>query len=126
MYLRIKLKNLNHRIVKFKNIIHTSDALYREINEYNAIYWSQFLLLIRFSFGTPIVLFLNASLFLDILIIRIIMLYVALFCAFLFLFVLNSAASVNSEANKSYKLLNYYLVKILRAKYTRKLKVLLN
>ena len=127
MYLRIKLKNLNNSLVKgkkeIKNILHTSDALYREINEYNVTYWSKFLLLVWFSFGTPIVLFLNASLFLDILIIRIIMLYVALFCAFLFLLVLNSAASVNTEANKSYKLLNYYLVKILGARYTRKLKV---
>ena len=69
-YLRLKLKNLNEnvlqmkrgiRFIRIQNILNEFNEIYLEINEYNTTYWSKFLLIIWFTYGLPIIIYINAA-----------------------------------------------------------------
>ena len=119
-YLNIKLKNLNQtlkhmrnyrRFKNFQRILHSFDALYREIDEYNTTYWSKFLFSVWSLFGAFIAQLSFIAIFNETNIILKIMICYALFLILiLFNFVFFITSSLNSHANKSYKLFNYLVV----------------
>ena len=108
----VKTTQNNMHFLKFNEFDDTLcslDDIYREINEYNATYWSKFLMLMCFTFGSIIVLSLNIVFFKQLpKIIYIMVIYMTICYVILFLFTIFTAASVNTEANKSYKLLNIF------------------
>ena len=118
-YLKIKLQNLNttirnitiekknSKIAKIKKLLHSLDALYRKINEYNVTYWSKFLFIIWLCFGTIIVFGIKMVIQDKIIfIIKLTIIYFTIIFTILFLFTILTSASVNSMAHKSYKLFN--------------------
>jgi hypothetical protein len=122
-YIKIKIKELNK---KLKNIIrkgnktngrliekfiHSLNSIHNEINEYNISFWSKYLLSIWLIFGSSTILCLYCALFIKMnLIYKLILLYLSFLFITLFVFIANMASSVNSEANKSYKLLNEIII----------------
>ena len=128
-YLRIKLQNLNNNLIKtkviseFKTIskfLHSFDALYREINNYNITYWSKILFIIWLCFGTIIVLQIQFFIYKNVIfIIRFILIYCIIMFLILFLFTILTAASVNRMAHKSYKLFNSLIFRIHNGKKDR-------
>ena len=119
-YFKLKLQNLNQslwqmssgiKFTKIRQILHSFNALYREINEYNSTYWSKFLFVFLLVIGMAIVLFLHIILFKQILpIMLFILIHVTSVFIFIFMLILSMAASVNHEASRSYKLLNSFLL----------------
>ena len=118
-YILIKLKQLNQMLKKEKrinsmrirNILHSCDALYREINEYNSTYWSKFLLIIWSLLGVTIIFLLYLVLFGSIpILIKISITYFLILYCIMHFFILSIASSVNNEANKSYKLFNSFII----------------
>ena len=119
-YLRIKFNNVNQeliqmksgiRFIRIRHTIHTLDALYREINEYNSTYWSKFLFIVWLTYGTTIVFLSMVLLFseLHLLPFLCVVYILTVFCVS-FVFLITTSASVNSCANKAYTLLNSNLV----------------
>ena len=118
-YFLIKLKEMN-RLLKeekrmntnrIRNILRSFNALYIELNEYNSTFWSKFLLIIWLLFGIIIIIFFFIFIFSSIaLMIKIAVFYFTFFYSFMYIFILSIASSVNSEANKSYKLFNSFYI----------------
>ena len=121
-YIVFKLNNLNSQLSqlsqsksidnnRIRNILHSYDALYREIDEYNTTYWSQFLFSVWLFFGIFIVLGLYLIFFTQInLILKILSLYVMINMVILYISIMTIASSLNSKANKSYKIMNTFIV----------------
>jgi len=118
-YLKIKLRNANNYVRKIfgrkmkvnrlniKNILHTINAIHREINEYNTDYWSIYLMIVimLIIIGMDIVLF--HAIFGKIgLLFKVSLFYGSCFAFMLVMVLINTASSVSFESNKSYKLLN--------------------
>ena len=119
-YILIKLKEMNRMLKekkrmntnRIRNTLHSFNALYREINEYNTTFWSKFLLIIWLLFGIIIIIMTFISIFTPIAMkIRILIFYFTFLYSFMYIFILSIASSVNSEANKSYKLFNSFNIK---------------
>ena len=119
-YFLIKLKEKNRLLREEKRmnpntiryILRAFDVLYREINEYNSTYWSKFLLNIWSLLGIFIVCLLYLCVFGSIpILIRLSAGYFLILYVILYLFILSIASSVNSEANKSYKIFNSFIIK---------------
>ena len=101
--------NKNFSSKKILNILHSYDAIYREIEEYNTTYWSKFLFTIWVFFGVVLVVVIYLILFAPIpSTIKILCSYFTIILIILYLFIMTTASSVNSEANKSYDLLNFF------------------
>ena len=119
-YICIKLNNLNKNLNSMKkgmhfmniqNIVRSFNSLHLEINDYNITYWSKFLSIVWLTYGTAITFYLYFVFFARLpLIFNLIVIYPLTLTIFTFLFTLLTAASVNSESYKSYKLLNSLLV----------------
>ena len=119
-YLRIKLKNVNQeliqmksgiRFIRIRHTIHTLDALYSEINEYNSTYWSKFLFIVWLTYWTIILFLFMVLLFSKLHILILICIgYVFVICFVSFVFLIITSASVNSCANKAYALLYSILI----------------
>ena len=121
-YFLIKLNNLNSDMKtnitsktinsrRIRNILHSYDVLYREINEYNTTYWSQFLFSVWLFFGVFLVFGMFLFLFTEIIIIsRILIFTVIIIMTILYIIIMTMASSVNLEANKSYKIFNSFIV----------------
>ena len=115
-FLRTKLKRINESVIRMKSgkqfirigsLLSSLNSLYIEINEYNTSYWSKFLLNVWLTFCTSIVCLLHTTVFVDLpQIFFVIFLYSLVGYWSLFLFIIFTASSVHSEANKSYKYLN--------------------
>jgi len=118
-YIKIKLREQNDNILvlikrktKIRNnsiakVIRSISCLYSEINDYNISYWSKYLLSIWLIFVIIINTFLYLTIFGKMItIIRVVFIYISFLFIMGFLFIINTASSVNYEANKSYKLLN--------------------
>ena len=104
-----KIRSINTN--RIKNILYSYDRLYREINEYNTTYWSKFLFSIWFCFGVFIVVLIYLLIFVNIsIVIRILIFYFTILHSSLYLFIMTNASSLNSEANKSYKIFNSFYV----------------
>ena len=119
-YFLIKLKERN-RILKdenrmntnrIRNILVTHDSLYRELNEYNLTFFSKFILIIWSILGFIIINLIYLIIFGRIqILLKITVIYLFIFYTIMFLFILSIASSVNSESNKTYKLLNSFVIK---------------
>ena len=125
-YLKLKLRNLNETalgmngkisISRIQNILHSLDALYREIDEYNTSYWSNFLLNIWLAFGVPTTIWVNAFLLVPVsILIKINLFFMSTGACILFWLGLSGAASVNYEASKSYKIINKLASRVSKCK----------
>ena len=114
LYLKSKLKYLNlktldiHKtniVTRVTRILYSYDALYREIDEYNASYWSKYLFIIGSSLGTTIVMAIYVVLFNSLEIaVKIAIIYLILIASSLLNATYSMASSLNSSANKSYKI----------------------
>ena len=133
-YLKLKVKNLNQELddILSKNkfnripkILHSFDALYREIDDYNTTYWSKFLLIIWLFYGTLCVvityicIFGNAN-----IIIRILFIYMDIAAITLFDFIFSNACTLNLEANKTYSKLNSLFIHYYKSENRRNLRIL--
>ena len=117
----------NKRFKNFKRILHSFDALYREIDEYNTTYWSKFLFIIWSLFGALAAQQSFIVIFTDInIILRLITCYALFLILILFNFVFIITSSLNSHANKSYKLFNYLVIYYSRFHSINKNKMLNN
>ena len=122
-YILFKLNNLNSQLKhntqsksnnnnRIRNILHSYDSLYREIGEYNTTYWSQFLFSVWLFFGAYNILGLHITFLPHIpLVMRILLAYVIIILIILYLTIMTIASSLNLEANKSYKIMNSFIVK---------------
>jgi hypothetical protein len=120
-YLKIKLKKSNELIsqtlkksqktslLSIERVINSLDSSYVEIDDYNKSFWSKYLLTIWLILGSQTVTALYCLLFVKDIIFKLIIGYAFVVWVLTFLFVLNTASSVNYEANKSYKLLNIFM-----------------
>jgi hypothetical protein len=120
-YLKIKLKMSNELIsqtlkkshktslLSIERVINSLDSSYVEIDEYNSNIWSKYLLTIWLILGSEIVTALYCLLFVKDIIIKLIIGYLFVVWVLTFLFVINTASSVNYEAKKSYKLFNIFM-----------------
>ena len=111
VYLRNKIKRFNDMLLKNKISIHSTfksiDSLYKEIDGYNRLFWSKYLLTFWVFWGSIEIVLLYCGLFQPMLLFfKITFLYVFIVNLLFFLFVVLSASSVNFEAKKSHKLLN--------------------
>ena len=129
-YFRIKIKNLNAQAITLrtrfyssngiKNILYSYDLLYREINEYNTSYWSKFIIIFWFGFGASAVICVYMVIYRELYLpIFIMTLYLSILFSLTFLSLILIAASVNSSAKKSYKLINSLFVHISGRKYRK-------
>ena len=113
-YLAIKVKNLNEsliemmkdkRFIRVHEIPTEFDVIYREINEYNTTFWSKFLFIIWIFMGILIVITIHLIIFTSLhIIIKILSFYCIMNVTILVNFLISIACSLNSEANKSYKI----------------------
>ena len=95
------------RFIRIRETLQSMDSLYSEITEYNNTFWSKCLLVFWLTFGIVIVLLLSLTFFTAIPItLQIIFIYLIIFATTSFLFIIFTASSVTSSANKSYKILN--------------------
>ena len=126
-YIKLKIREIHKRIYQLSKGIDSKDniisimksmnKLYEEIAEYNITYWSKFLLSFWFTFGSATVLLIFSVLFVSmILLTKIAYFYVMILFIIVFLFIIFTASSVNSEANKSYKIMNHFMATNMRSK----------
>ena len=118
--LKIRLINLNELLTKLnekkkpfrmKNILRSFDAVYREIDEYNATYRSKFLFIVWTLIVLPMVMEIYLLLFTNTnLIIRISLIYGFFLYIVPFNFIIVKVCSVNYEANRSYNIVNSIIV----------------
>ena len=103
--------NINNKLrtncIELKHAINSLQTIYKEIEEYNSNYWSNYLFLIWISFT----ILINTTLYSIIygrmnLFQRILLSYFGANFAIVVLLVISISSSVNSEAKKTYKLLN--------------------
>ena len=120
--LKIRAKNQilqTYKTVTPRNIVevlHSYDALYREIDEYNSTYWSQFLFTIWLFFGVVIVNLLYLILFARISsFIRFLITYFVIILVIFYLNIMTTASSLNLEAYKSYNILHSFAAKYYKA-----------
>ena len=121
IYLRFRIRKLNENLVKTKSwsslslssVLREIDSLYKQINEYNDSFWSKYFATFWLFFGSLILFLLYISLFSKIYIIfNLMFCYGFILLMTFFLFVILNASSVNSEANKSHKILNSIYVSL--------------
>ena len=99
------------RFIRIRETLLSFDLLYKEINEYNTTFWSKFLGVFWLTFGPQITLLFYLVLFFDLnLPLLIIFSYTLLTLTQIFLFVIFTASSVNYCANKSYLIMNSFLI----------------
>ena len=122
-YLGIKLDRLNEKVINMhkknqffgiRKILYSYDAFYREINEYNTTYWSQFLFIVWHLFGHVIVLMTFIVIFTNInWTMKINMGYAVFIMIILMNFINLMACSVYSKANRTYIILNSFITNCL-------------
>jgi hypothetical protein len=117
-YLKCKLKTANNslrklsdrRVITYKKVLHILeylDSIYEEIDDYNSNYWSKFLFIIWITFAAIINTGIYFILFIEMnSILKIIFIYFTIQTILILLLIINTTASVNSKANKSYSILN--------------------
>jgi hypothetical protein len=91
--------------------IKSLDSKYSGLEEYNVNYWSKYLLSVWLIFGGFINFLFYCLLFVEINFIqKLIVVYISILLSTTFLLIINTASSVNYEANKVYKLLNRVMI----------------
>ena len=135
-YLKIKIKNINEtsnrikgnkRFSKVQNILHSYDVVYREINEYNTTYWSKFIFIVWSIFGAIIAQNMFMVIFMKInILIRLLLCYSTFLILILFNFIFLISCSLNTEANKSYKIFNSLILLYSRSEKSNRMSRLKN
>ena len=124
-YLKLKINYFNQTLIKtrrknkffkIQEMCKSYNALCREVGEYNATYWSKFILVIWLSMSTTTALLLTSLIFSTNIFSFITQFYILCVMCSVFLFVIFTAASVNSCANKSYKYINSLYICFIRKK----------
>ena len=120
VYLKFKLQSINAKLLEKKSKtsiayivsqLKAMNSLYKEINEYNSQFWSQYFLVFWFNMGSSISIYIYIVLFSGLNIIQKVTVFYSLICfCILSLFMVFTASSVNYEAKKSYKILNHLFV----------------
>ena len=120
LYLKIKINSLNEklkemkrrkRFIRIREILQSFDSLYSEINEYNTTFWSKYLFVFWFIFGTFLVVLLFVIIFMEIIfILRLVFIYFIIIFGTSFLFIIFTASSVSYSVNNSYKTLNSLII----------------
>ena len=115
VYLKMKLQSINAKLLEKKSKtsiayivsqLKAMNSLYKEINEYNSQFWSQYFLLFWLNIGSMISIDLYVIFLTEIgVIFKICVIYSMITFFLLFLFMVFTASSVNYEAKKSYKIL---------------------
>ena len=93
------------RFQRIREILHSFDVIYREINEYNTTYWSKFLASVWIFFGS-IVIFLNYIAVFSVLPIetKILISYAEFNVIILLHLIISITCSLNAELNKTHKI----------------------
>ena len=117
-YLNMKLKNSNQELIlirdrkhsfKISKILHTFNAIYCEIKEYDSTYISKFLFTVWLVVDTSLVVLIYLDIFIKSqLIVRLGLHYITTVFAIFFLFSITTAASINYTSRETYKLLNSF------------------
>ena len=118
LYFKIKLKDIYNKVfATLRNgryiiqIIRSLNSIYLEIHENNSIYWSKYFLTIWFLYVSMIITNMSGVLFSETtIILKLMISYTLLQFIIIFIIVINTASSVNFEANKIYLLLNRLMV----------------
>lgn len=130
-YLKIKITNINNDI-KYQ-IAHRDSSMiikkiralndiYIEIDDYNRTYFSKFLLSFWVSLGSVFVLLLFEAIFPIVdLVYKVIFTYISGLFAFCIALVIFTPSSLNTEANKSYAILNSFLSRNYQTDYFKKI-----
>ena len=101
----------NKRFVKIREILYSFDVIYREINEYNTTYWGKFLFIFWSLFGSIVILYIYIIFYSNLnIILKFFIFYAMMSFSFLFNFILSKVCSLNSEANKSYKIFHSFII----------------
>ena len=126
-YLRLKLKNLNKRVLDMKtgilfisieNILLSYNQIYKETSEYNTNYWSKFLFNVLMSFSIAIVMLIWMVLYTNLpTYIFVISVYISIIFWSVFVFTIFTAASVNSVTNESYRIMNSLAISLRNNKF---------
>ena len=106
--------------ININKILASFDALYCEINEYNATYWSKFLFNMWTTMGTTSVTAFNFVLHTESVYLKFLFAYFVLIFTTIFLFTILTSASGNKQANKSYKIMNSLIISLLNIKIQSK------
>jgi hypothetical protein len=125
MLKRYSLNNLKLDNKKLNKIIESLTDIYREINDYNDNYWSQFLFWFSFLFTTVMCLFLFPVIYAEInLLTKLILTITNSLYGIIIIYFLNTASSIYYETNNAYKYLNKIsLISNKKFKFNNKLKV---
>src|SRR5262249_33640230 len=100
--------------------LQTFNITYIEINEYNSLLWSKYLLIVWLFYGTICILCLYLLLFSKInFILKIVWCYCFGFWLNFLLFIIFTASEVHSEAKKSYNIFNTFIITIMKARFNR-------
>ena len=139
-YFKLKVKNTNKTIVDLKNscskklhlksefysfnglqnILHKYESICHEIDEYNTTYWSKFLMALWLCLGACIIfclfMVIHRPMYLPLFMLT---LYALILYTFTFLTVIMTVSSLNTQTNKSYKLLNFLYANVSKIKYRK-------
>ena len=119
----IRSKNNFNRIPK---ILHSLDAFYREIDEFNTTYWSKFLLIIWLFYGTLCVVITYIGIYSNAnIVVRVLFIYIDILSTTLFNYIFSNACSLNLEANKTYSKINLISIHYYKLKTRRNLRLLI-
>ena len=125
-YLNVKLKNLNEKLILIRDkkynckialILNTFNAIYCEIKEYDSTYISKFLFTVWLVVDTSLVILIYLAVFISSqLIVRLGLYYATIVFGLIFINTIITAASINYNCRKTYKLLNSLYQRILKSK----------
>ena len=125
-YLKIKLKNLNETLNQIKTnkqytritkILRSHNIVYLEIYEYNRTYWSKFFFIVWSLIGLLMAQLIFICIFTQInMLLRLLLWYPVCLIFIFYNFIFLIACSLNTEANKSYRIFNSLIPVYCRSK----------
>jgi hypothetical protein len=130
-YLKCKLKTVNNslrklsdrRVITYKkvlDILENLDSIHKEIDDYNSNYWSKFLFIIWITFAAIINTGIYFIFFIEMnSILKMLFIYFTIQFILILFLIINTTASVNSEANKSCSILNSCMISLNRRMQNR-------
>ena len=130
-YLDMKLKISNEKLILIRNgkyickivkILHNFHAIYCEIKEYDSTYISKFLFTVWLLVDLILVIAIYINIFSSPkIIVRLANYYLSLVFSLLFIFTITTAASINYNCRRAYKLLNslYQEISQRKMKYSK-------
>ena len=109
---------------RIRATLHSLNTLYSQIDYYNFYFWSKFLFIVWTTYGSMGVMLLYMTVSTKTQTAMILVeLYGLAFCLGLILIIFSMAASVNYNAHKHYKSLNYLAVELIKINKNRKARI---